>query len=240
MVEERTSDAAISKVTNLSPFTLSVVRTGLTKGRRMAWEQVNYDTFYSNGAQNGYIRAGANYAWPVGQYHGPDADYQFDSPAPIADHIAVLPWMQMALAVGPAVFLNHLPFQFGLYERRLGGIGFGSTVLMLCPVASGFFVSDETKTWFFQKLDGWYHYKQNIVADYPALLGSLAYDKVLLSYVGVDAPGYGRIWASKKGICLGMDSGSMVNLTEEKVNYPDAYNYGACLVHDSTLIHTAW
>ena len=62
VVEERVSDAAIFKLVSVSPLTFATVRTGLTKGQRMAWEQVNYDTFYSNGTQNGYIRSGVNYS----------------------------------------------------------------------------------------------------------------------------------------------------------------------------------
>ena len=65
--------------------------------------------------------------------------------------------------------------------------------------------------------------------------------RVLLEEVlGDNAPaGFGRIWASTKGVCLGTDDGVFINLTDEKIQYPTGYTAGACLVKDTTVIHTA-
>lgn len=240
VVEERDSDAAIMRAASLSPVVLEGVRSGLTKGRRIAWCQVNDDTFYGNGLQHGFIRSGVSHPWPAGTYTGPDADISFETSAPVAEHIGFRPGGQMLLAEGPAVWINHLPFQFGLFSKRHGYIGFDSDLTMLAVVRDGFFASDAHRTWFFRKGEGWYTYRQDIAENAPALLGSLAHDPVPLREIGVDGEGFGRIWASTRGVCLGTDDGRLINLTEEKINYPAGYTRGACLLWGKTIIHTVY
>ena len=239
-VEERTSDAAIVRVVSLEPTVIDGIRSGLTKGQRMAWCQVNDDTFYSNGLQNGFISGRVSYPWPVGAYTGPDADISFETSAPVADHIGFRPGGQMLLAEGPAVWINHLPFQFGLFSKRHGYIGFDSDLTMLAVVRDGFFASDAHRTWFFRKGEGWYTYRQEIADNAPAQLGSLAHDLIPLREIAVEGEGFGRIWASARGVCLGTDDGRLINLTEEKINYPAGYTRGACLLWGKTIIHTVY
>ena len=240
VVQERSEDAAIMRVSSLSPVVLDGIRSGLTKGQRMAWCQVNDDTFYSNGLQNGFISGRVSYPWPAGTYPGPDADIEFETSAPVADHIGFRPGGQLLLAEGPAVWINHLPFQFGLFSKRHGYIGFDSNLTMLAVVRDGFFASDAHRTWFFRKGEGWYVYRQEIAENAPALLGSLAHDPVPLREIGVEGEGFGRIWVSSRGICLGTDDGRIFNLTEEKINYPAGYTRGSCLLRGKTIIHTIY
>ena len=240
VVQERSEDAAIMRVSSLSPVVLDGIRSGLTKGRRMAWCQVNDDTFYGNGLQHGFIRSGVSRPWPAGTYTGPDADISFETSAPVAEHIGFRPGGQMLLAEGPAVWINRLPFQFGLFSKRHGYIGFDSDLTMLAVVRDGFFASDAHRTWFFRKGEGWYVYRQEIAENAPAQLGSLAHDPVPLREIDVEGEGFGRIWASTRGICLGTDDGRLINLTEEKINYPAGYLRGACLLWGKTIIHTVY
>lgn len=240
VVQEREADAAIMQVVSVDPPTLAGVRSGLTKARRMAWDRTGLDTFYSNGVENGFIRAGVSSAWPVNTYQGAEVDMQFATAVPKADHIAFRPGGQVLIAVGPAVFANHTPFLFGLFNTRSANVAtMAADITMLAAVRDGFFVSGGGKTSFFRQTDSWYAYKQEVVEDAPALEGSLAHDSVILRAVGIDLEGSGRIWASTDGICLGTDNGVFLNLTKEKVKYPAGYAYGACLVKDYTVIHTA-
>lgn len=235
VVQEGTNSAALMKVN--ADLTLTGVRSGLTKNRRMAWGQSNYDTFYSNGLQNGFVRDGVSYTWPVGTYQGPDVDMQFTA-APIADRIAFMAGGQILLAKGDALFLNHEPFQYGLFNLRKGYIGFASPVRMVCPVTEGFFVSDGSNTWFFRRTESWYAYRQELADDVPVIEGSLTSDRVRLSDIGFEGDGFGRIWCSTEGVCLGTDSGRVVNLTKDAVVYPTGYTYGACLLRGTTVINT--
>ena len=240
VVMERVSDAAIYRV--MSDLTLSTtpVKEGLTKNRRMVWAQVNTDTFYSNGAQNGYIRSGVAYTWRLGTYKGPDADMQFAAAVPIANHMAFRQMGQCVLGVGSVAYLNHQPFQYGLFNLRKGAIGFESNLTMLADVQGGFYASDAKRTWFFRNTGTWYGYRQEAVDSVPVIEGSLAHNRILLRDAEIDANGFGRIWCSTKGVCVGTDDGTVINLTKEKVEYPTTYNYAACLIKDSVVINTIY
>lgn len=239
VVQERESDAAIMRVN--ADYSLTGVRSGLTKDRRMAWGQSGADTFYSNGLQTGYIRDGVSAAWPVQSYHGPDADMQFATAIPAASHIAFMMGGYVLLAVGNAIFANHSPFQYGLFHPARGNVAsFAEDITMIAAVHDGFYASDGSRTWFFRRTDEWYQFKQEQVDDSGALEWSLAHDSVRLRDVNIDLPGFGRVWASGNGICIGTDDGTFINMTKEKIKYPRGYAYGACLLKDGAVIHTAW
>lgn len=238
VVRERASDAAIMRWSE--ELGLVGVRSGLKKNCPMGWCRINQDTFYGNGEDCGYIREGLSHPWPVGEYLGPDADAVFE-PMPAPHLIGFRPGGQMIIAKDNAIYLNHQPFQFGYFNRAGGYIGFEGNVTLLADVRDGFFASDGLRTWFFRKLDtGWYHYRQELADDHPALPGSLAHDRVTLRDAGMeDMDGFGRIWATTDGIVLGMDSGGIVNLTDDRVRYPAGAERGACLVYDNIVLHTA-
>lgn len=237
VVRERTNDAAIMRWSN--DHGLVGVRSGLTKNRPMGWKRINQDTFYGNGLECGFIRDGVSHPWPVGEYHGPEADMVFE-PMPAPNLIGFRPGGQMIIAKGNAIYINHMPFQFGYFNRAGGYIGFEADVTLLADVRDGFFASDGLRTWFFRKLDDWYHYRQELASDKGAIPGSLAHDRVRLQEdAGLEEPGFGRIWASTEGLVLGMDNGSIVNLTQGRVRYPRGKTRGACLVKDNIALHTA-
>lgn len=238
VVQERTSDAAIMKVN--ADYSLAGVRSGLTKNRRMAWGQIGPDTFYSNGMQTGYIREGVSAAWPIQTYQGPEADMQFATTIPAASHIAFLDGGQIIIAVGNALFSNHSPYQYGLFHPGRGNVAvFESNVTMVAAVREGFFASDGFATRFFRRTEEWYQFRQELAESAAALEHSLAHDSVRLREIGIESPGFARVWASTAGICIGTDDGQCINITKEKVKYPSGYTAGACLIKEFTALHTA-
>ena len=238
VVQERTRDAAIMQVAE--DGSLKGIRSGLNQNQRMAWCAVNGDVFYSNGFQNGFIRTGRSNPWRATPYRGPDADWHFEDRVPLASHIAFRPGGQMLLAEGPAVWVNHEPFQFGLWSKAQGYFGFDSDVTMLAVVRSGFFVSDRFRTWFFRKLEsGWYHYQQSLVDNAPVLLGSLAHDMAVLQEIGFDQPGFACVWATTEGLVLGTDDGAIIKTSKSRIRYPEGKAAGSCLVHDNIIYHYA-
>ena len=89
------------------------------------------------------------------------------------------------------------------------------------------------------KVDGgWYRYRQELVDAAPAIEWSLAQEKVLLRDIGYDLPGFGRVWRSTEGVCVGTDDGLVFNKTKDKVRLPVGYYRGACLIKDYTVIST--
>lgn len=239
VVQDNATDSSIMKVDD-TDYSLSLVVDGLRKGALVEFAKINSDTFYSNGYQNGFIRDGIRYDWPINVYRGPDVDIQFLTSIPKAHHIAFRHGGQCIIAVDDYVLINHEPFKFGLFSPVLGFIKFSSKVTMLCPVSEGFYASDSEKTWFFRKVQGgWYQYRQELIDTSPALEWSLATDLIKLNDIGFDSPGFGRVWASQQGICIGTDNGQIFNVTKSKVKYPSGYSSGACLIKEYTVIHTA-
>lgn len=230
VAQDRTSDAAIFKVlvSSASQIILEGVRSGLTKGARISWEQISTDTFYSNGTENGYIRDGVSYDWPVGEYVGPKTDAHF-SPAPAGNHIAIQAGGLMFILKGDAMYITHKPFEYGLFNLKSGVVRFASKAIMVCPVEAGVFVSDQGSTWFLRGTS-WFDFRQERVADYPAVEWSLAAKKLRLSDLGLEGNGFARIWASKEGICAGLSDGTMLNLTEKRIKLGSGYSSGATVV----------
>jgi len=234
VIQERTNDAALMLVNE--DLTLTGLRGNLAKNAPMSFAQVNYDTYYSNGFQNGYVRERNSFSWPVSTYKGPDTNLNF-TPAPVGSIVAFKPGGLMLIAEGALLWMCHEPFAFGLFNQRSGFVAFASDITMVCPTSKGVYVSDSAITWFLEGTT-WSDFKQRIVVSYPALKGSLAHDKVVLRDHGIDQDGEGYIWASTKGVCMGLDDGSVINLTSNKVKYPSGYTSGACLITDSHIIHT--
>lgn len=233
VVQDRTTDAAILKVSPVSgtEVSLSGVRSGLSLGRRVDWIMVNDEIYYTNGYENGFLKAGASFDWPVGSYIGPETDTQF-YPAPIGDHLGYQQGGLLFISKGTSLFVNHKPFEFGLYALGKGVVNFSSKILMVCPVKSGVFVSDSEAIWFLRGTS-WFDFTQEKVAEYPASEWSLSPIPIELSDMGLEGSGKARVWLSHKGFCVGLEDGTMINLTKDRVILGKKYSYGASVVCSS-------
>lgn len=229
---ERTSDAAIIQIA--PDLTYGIVATGLNKFRTMSWTQANYDTFYSNGIQNGYIRAGVRYVWPVETYAGPELDLLIEA-APVADIVAFKLGGLMFLSVGDALIHNEFPYHFGMYCWE-HAMRFESAIRMIRPVDGGVFVSDSNFTWFLAG-NNWKDFQPLKVAPYPAHSFS-ATQAIIPSDIGLESTGNCYVWSSPEGICLGLADGSFKNLTREKHQYPSTHTQAASLFHKGLIINT--
>lgn len=230
VVKDRTEDSAIYSITvdNNNSILLEGVRSGLTRGEKMAWEEINGDTFYTNGYENGFIRNRVSFDWPTGVYVGADTDKQF-SPAPIGSHLSFKSGGTIFISRDNVVFANAKPFEFGLFNLKSGFLLFETKVLMLASVLGGLFISDEKYTWFF-KGTGIEDFTQLKVLDYPAVEWSLSHEAVSARDLGVDMDGYARIWAGEYGVCAGLPNGSILELTSDKIRLAGDYRCGASIV----------
>jgi len=235
VVQERSGDAAIMQVN--PDWSLSGVRSGLSKGRPMGWCQANTMTFYGNGESLGVIENGVSSGWTVDPYNGPaDPSLAFLSSVPVPSLLGYDGAGTIAVANGQSLRWNRFPFLFGLFVQR-DVIATPTPITMVKSVAGGWFVSDERYVRFYSG-PLLHQSTETRVTNTPAT--GVAIELVDAADLGVEGGGHGVIWSATDGIWFGAADGSAINLTREKIDYPANYRRGACLVHNKQILHTVY
>ena len=230
------SGALIYKLgTDLS---LSFVNYELTEGKPMAFCDVNGDTYYSNGVENGVIVNGISWAepWPTCTYDKTFVKDSFSN-APIGQFIEF--YKGRIIIAQDSILWFSEPNSVSMFDLEKNFWQLDSTIQMIKPVESGLFVSDKRYTWFLQGTSP-NDFKQIKVASYPAHYGSVATDYTEIDDLDLGEVGEAAVWSSKKGLCLGLPSGRMKNITKERLEYPQTFAKGACLVKDYHVINTIY
>ena len=238
-VQDGISDSTLHKIT-LAPagngaLQATAVRTGLALGARVSFAQAGPLTLYANGAQHGIITGGVSGPWSADQYNGHEQNVSFLASVPVANHIGYDGAGTIALAVGNVVLFNFSVFSFGLFSEGQGWIQCPSSVRMLTFVETGWFISDQSKTRFFRGFN-WNELVESVPAEYPAHEWSCANERLLAADMGLEMEGHCAVWSSPRGICLGTPAGTIINLTENRIDYPVAYERAACLILDNKKI----
>ncbi len=234
VVEDRAADAAIFKVA--TDFTLSGVRSGLTKGARVSFCQIGGKTYYANGYQNGVIEAGISSPWPSSTYVGPDTSRSY-SPAPVGTHLAFFSGC-MWIAKDNVVWVSE-PWAFGLFDMARRFFQFGSNVTMIKPVAGGVWVSDEEKTGFVAAGEKFEQAQFVKKLNFPAHEWSENIELVDLSQSVFQVQGLSAVWSCDAGLCIGSPDGQLIVTTEKKLIYPKGAQ-GATLVDKNKAINTVY
>ena len=215
------------------------IRLDMIRGARLSYAQVGHLTFYTNGTQHGIITGGVDGVWGVDTYQGPE-EISFLSSVPVGNHLGYDGAGTLAVAKGSVVLFNYLLFSFGLFSEAKGWVQLASNVRMVRFVETGWFISDQQRTYFFRGFN-WNTFIESVVVEYPAHEWSCANARILAADVGLDMQGHCSVWSSPRGICLGTPNGTVINLTESRVDYPRAYERAACLIYDNKKIfHTVY
>ena len=201
------------------------VRSGLTEDQRMDFKQVGDRTYYCNGYERGFIYNSVSYAWNLGTYTGIETNRQFSAP-PTGTHLATHNG-KMYIAEGNVLWRSEL-FNFDIYDKAEYPVKFSNNIIMIQPVATGIFISTETKTYFLKDADQ-VGFIQMEVAQFPAIEWSNTVEKVDATDIGLEG-GLSALWASKEGAIIGFPTGQIFNLNKNKVVYPgDATTGFGCL-----------
>lgn len=230
VVKDRENDAAIYKVAN--DLSLTEVCDGLTKSAKVDWCNVSGDLYYTNGTQNGLIRQGLSDSWPAQEYTGFDNDRVY-SAAPVGHHLA---WYstRMFVAVDNVVYWSE-PFKYGLFRLSILW-QFQSKVVMIQPVESGLFISDENQVWFYRFRHPAKVEQITKVAPFPALEWCWTHDKPDGLDIGLEEPGACCLFGTVEGGYLGTPYGAMIPLTKNKILYPSGLSAGAGLLYGDNFI----
>lgn len=231
VVQERVDDAAIMQIS--TDYSLSGVRSGLTKNLRTSFCLVDDKIFYSNGIENGVIENGVSSAWPTNEHVGPTTSKYFTT-APIGSHIA---WFSGRVWVSKDNIVWYSePYAYGKFDMARGFIMFDSNVRMVKPVNTGIFISDNKKTYFFRGTNP-KEMVQKTVSNCPAHEWSEAIDLIDLSYKEI--VGDSAIWSSDEGLCIGTEDGEIINISKLKIAYPSG-TQGASVVNLTEIINSVF
>lgn len=230
VAKDRNADTAIYQVGN--DGTLAGIRSGLDLGRRIAFKQYGEKTFYANGMQSGIIEDGVSKTWETGEYHGPATDRSFSIPSGIT-HLEVHSG-RMFVSIGNVLWWSEL-FRFDLFDQARSLIQFHTDIRMVKSVASGLYVSTEHNTYFLtgNKPSEFTTVK---VASFPAVEWSESIESVDGGDIGFD-PGLCALWVSIEGAILGLPAGQILNLTKNKIIYPENVLTGFGCLMGYNFIH---
>ena len=201
-------------------------------GSRVAFKQYTDKTYYANGYQTGIIEGGASGAWEVGTYHGVATDRSFDIPAGIT-HLEIHNGRMYATTDN--ILWWSEPFRFDLFDLARSFVMYGSKIRMIKQVAGGLYVSTERNIYFISggKPN---EFQQRKVASFPAVEWSDAIEYVDGGDLGF-GPGLCALWASPEGAILGTPGGQILNLTKEKIIYPEDVKTGFGCLMGYNFIH---
>lgn len=234
VAQDRTADTALYRIG--TDFSLSGVRSGLTKGEKIGFCQVGAKTFYSNGIQNGVVEEGISSPWPTSAHVGPETTRQF-SDAPLGKHLAYF-MGRMWIAEGNILWASE-PYALGKFNKAKCFFQFGTDIRLLKAVARGLWISTADETGFILLGESFDGLSFISVSNTPAHEDSVNVRLVDLSRTVFEIPGLSAVWSSDEGLCLGTPDGRLINATEAKLIYPTG-SVGATVVHEDNAINSTY
>lgn len=237
LVQDRVDDAAIMRV-NLD-FSLGGVRSGLTKGNRVAFCQVGAQTLYANGVTAGVIENGASSAWPDQTEHVGANTTRVFYPFPTgAVHLEY--WLgRVWAAVGSVIYVSE-EYAIGKFNFKKRNFPFGHDVVMMKAVEGGMWVSTTEEIGFIERADTFAALKWvPKSARRPAHEWSASHELVDLSNTKLQIPGQSAVWSSDDGLCVGTQDGQLVVDTENRLIYPTGA-MGATVVNNGKCFNSIW
>jgi hypothetical protein len=219
-------------------LTLTGIRSGMSKGARVAYWRDGSRTWYANGVENGYVENASSHPWPNQSEHiGQDTSRKF-SPAPVGTLVAVA-FGRMWIVQGDAVFYSE-PYLYGKFDLARNYFQLPRPIRLLLPLASGqgggIWLSDEVSTWFVAGSDP-AQMAPIRVADFPALEGSAAcslYERItddgMVAMFGA--------WGCPHGACIGDAGGGLRVIARKKLILPKGMKSGATLIRGGSNIIT--
>lgn len=156
---------------------------------------------------------------------------QFASPAPAGDLVEL--WNGTAYVVRANMAFYSDPYALERFRLRTQFLQFPGNVTMFSAVNDGIYVSTPEKTWFLSG-DSPAALKSREIFDYGAIFGTAvtsATEDIKGEEVG-GASGKAVLWTTPRGVCLGLDGGSAVNVTEQRFAF-DSAQRGASIVRQA-------
>jgi hypothetical protein len=193
------------------------LRSDLTRRARMSYASFNDRIYYTNGYQIGYVKSSIN-------NHLPAPNREFKEPLPAGQ---LIEYFMGCLYIAKDNILYFSDPLCDYYDIRTGYRIFKDNITMLRAVDDGLYVSD-SRIWFV-KGRGAEDFNRDEVYPSPAIQYTDL--RVIGKYIDDQLSGNVAMWTSENGICLGNNSGIVVNLTESRYTFT-AKSKGAAVIRE--------
>jgi hypothetical protein len=198
---------------------------------RMGYVRDGKRLYYGNGFETGYVEEMVDNAWVAGSYTGRDSTKTVIDPVP--GHLLEIAFGRMWIAKGNDIYHSE-PYAYNWFDPARCIIPFHSKIRLMRAVQDGMYISDSARIYFAQGTDP--SAMQLItVADYPAVLYAVAADRVTGLRLGLRDNSQYLVFGTTKGLCVGGPRGEFINLTEEKIEYPDVSRGSAVVRNENVL-----
>jgi len=194
-----------------------VLRMGVGETPMSFVDGKNGFVYYTNGVVMGKIGSAGAEALT-------GSSDQFKTTLPVGSFVSFLS-PRVLVVRGNVVYFSD-PVNRDVFHREYGFVQFESAVRMAAVVGVNLFVSDTTGTWFLRKIQqgnlpvAMPMFKMERVLGYPAVLGNVWTSLYNVS-VGKGVLPEAAAWLTRRGVCVGGEDGSIVNLTEDKYDIPE-------------------
>lgn len=201
-------------------YNKTVIAT-VSSGPRMSFVPVNDRYYYTNGMEIGYIKGALSYA-PM------DPSREFKLPLPAGQHIEYFMGC-LFVSVRNVLYISDPLCDY--YDTRTGYRIFPDDITMIRAVDDGLYISD--KKVYFIKGKGNDEFKKDEADPDPAI--PFTDLRTSAKSMGYGSPGDVAVWTSESGICVGDNSGTVKNLTEDRYHM-NSYGGGAAFVRDKNNV----
>ena len=186
-------------------YGLVAIRADLFTGARISYAPFNDRIYYTNEHQIGYVKGSAD-------HYIPDPALEFKLPLPAGQFIEVFMGC-LYVARDNVLYIGDPLCDY--YDTRYGFRIFNKRMTMLRAVDDGLYVSDD-RIWFV-KGKGSDEFERDEV--YPVRAIPHTDVKVAGKYIDDGMAGNVALWTGENGVCLGNNSGVVINLTEARYTF---------------------
>ena len=200
-------------------FSAVEIRAGLMLKARMSYALVNDRIYWTNGNEIGNVRGFESFALQ-------DPGIEFKQPLPPGQLIEIYRGC-LYVAKGNVLYISDPLCDY--YDIRRGYRVFSNDITLLRAVDDGIYVGDDKIWWV--KGDTPEQFDRLEVYGVPAIIHTAV--RVNGQYVGDGVKGNVAIWTGTNGICVGDNSGSVINATEPRFTM-DASGEGAAFIREKS------
>jgi len=202
----------------------------------MAWCSAAGRYFYTNGIDFGIIQNGIWTEWVKTQYIGPETDKELVGPF-AGNHLA-FHGGRIFISKDNALFWSE-QHSHGLFHLLGSFVQFNTKIRMIKPVINGMYISTEKRVHFLEGINPG-AFKPHVVCTFPALEWSDCQQLIEGMEIGLQSPGLCVLWNSPEGAIVGTPTGSAINITKQKIIYPENVSQGFSVLHGYNLIHRSF